>query len=70
LNEIKLVKRELYNVTLPATPCTNQMNEAMRAIAKDQQTSLATVQRTAFVLFLDAIARDTNIDLSDSKDQK
>jgi len=46
------------------------MNEAMRAIAKDKQTSLATVQRTAFVFFLDAIARDTNIDLSDSKDQK
>ena len=46
------VKRDLFDATLPATPCTDEMSQKMRGVAEEHGFSLALLQRIAFDFFL------------------
>jgi len=45
-------KTETLNALLPATPCTPQMEQKIRKIAKHEGRSVAEIQRRAYALFL------------------
>ena len=57
--------RKRLSARLPATPCTQEMRDAMVKLAHENQCDLAELQRAAFSLFLlspdtKSVTDDTN----------
>jgi hypothetical protein len=45
-------KRPVLTAQLPPTPCTPEMRETLVTLAKNNNVSIADIQRQAFSLFL------------------
>lgn len=55
-------KRAVFTATLPPTPVEPGMRESMLRVARQENKSLAEIQRTAFIFFLRRDDRKTIID--------
>ena len=45
-------RKRRYTMSLPPTPCSEEMHQRMLAIAEEKQVSLAHIQRDAFAHYL------------------
>lgn len=52
-------RKPVFIETLPPTPCSPEMREAMVKRAEEENLSLAAIQRSAFALFLSTFDRKT-----------